>query len=90
MSARYDLTPRRVASLWLAHERREGLAQHAPPTGGNLGVGARVKAGDACDALQPPWPGATLKAADDAKVPAMPTGTRVKARARTVAPLPLP
>ena len=25
---------------WLAaHERREGLAQHAPPVGGDLGVG---------------------------------------------------
>jgi hypothetical protein len=32
----------------------------------------------------------TLKAADDAKVPAMSTGTRATARARTVAPLPLP
>jgi hypothetical protein len=31
----------------------------------------------------------TLKAADDAKVPAMPTETRVTARARTIAPLPL-
>ena len=36
--ARYDLTPRRAAGLWPAHERREGLAQHAPPVGGNLRV----------------------------------------------------
>lgn len=56
MRARDDLTPRRVASSWLAHERREGLAQHAPPWGGNLGVVARMKAADACDALQAPWP----------------------------------
>ena len=71
------LTPRRVASLWLAHERREGLAQHAPPVGGNLRVVARVKAGGACSAsavAEVP----TLKAADDAKVPAMRTGTRAK------------
>ena len=40
---------------WLAaHERREGLAQHAPPIGGDLGVGARMKAGDACGSLQAP------------------------------------
>ena len=56
MRARYDLTPRRTAGLWPAHERREGLAQHAPPVGGNLRVVARVKAADVCDALQAPWP----------------------------------
>ena len=40
MRARYGLTPRRVASSRLAaHERREGLAQHAPPVGGAIGVG---------------------------------------------------
>ena len=40
MRARYGLTPRRVASSRLAaHERREGLAQHAPHGGGDLGVG---------------------------------------------------
>jgi hypothetical protein len=44
MRARNDLTPRRAAGLWPAHERREGLAQHAPPVGGNLGTVARVKA----------------------------------------------
>ena len=34
------LTPRHVTSSRLAaHERREGLAQHAPPVGGDLGVG---------------------------------------------------
>jgi hypothetical protein len=49
--ARYDLTRRRAAGLWPAHERREGLAQHAPPVGGNLRVVARVKAADAYDAL---------------------------------------
>jgi hypothetical protein len=37
MRARYGLTPRRVASSRLAaHERRERLAQHAPPVGGDL------------------------------------------------------
>ena len=36
MRARNDLTPHRAAGLWPAHERREGLAQHAPPVGGNL------------------------------------------------------
>jgi len=42
---------------WLAaHEWREGLAQHAPPVGGNLRVVARVKAGGACGVLQAPWP----------------------------------
>ena len=55
MRARYDLTPRRAAGLWPAHERREGLAQHAPPVGGNLRVVARVKATDTYDALQAPW-----------------------------------
>ena len=39
MRARYSLTPRRVASSRLtAHERREGLAQHAPHGGGDLRV----------------------------------------------------
>jgi hypothetical protein len=39
MRARYGLTRRRVASSRLAaHEWREGLAQHAPPVGGDLGV----------------------------------------------------
>jgi len=40
MRARYGLTPRRVASSRLAaHERREGLTQHAPRVGGDLGIG---------------------------------------------------
>ena len=92
MRARCDLAPRRAAGLWPVHERREALAQHAPPVGGNLRVVARVKAADACDALL----GAvaaevpTLKASGGAMVPVVPTGTREKARARTVAPLPLP
>jgi hypothetical protein len=37
MRARYGLTPRRVANPRLAaHERREDLAQHAPPVDGDL------------------------------------------------------
>jgi hypothetical protein len=40
MRARCGFTPRRVASSRLAtHEWREGLVQHAPPVGGDLGVG---------------------------------------------------
>ena len=90
MRARDDLTPRRAAGLWPAHERREGLAQHAPPVGGNLwGCGSgegrrRLRSSAGAAAAEVP----TLKAVDDAKVPAMPTGTRVTTRARTIAPLP--
>jgi hypothetical protein len=55
MRARYGLTPLRVASSRLAaHERREGLAQHAPPVGGVSRGRARMKAGDACVSLQAP------------------------------------
>jgi hypothetical protein len=40
---------------WLAaHERREGLCARTA-MGGDLGAGARMKAGDACDVLQTPW-----------------------------------
>ena len=40
MRARYGLTPRRIASSRLAaYERRDGLAQNAPPVGGDLWVG---------------------------------------------------
>ena len=50
-----------------------------------------MKAGDACDALQAPrlLQVATLRAAGDAMVPVVATGTRKTARAPTVAPLPL-
>jgi len=86
MRARYGLTPRRVASSRLAtHERREGLAQHAPPVGGDLWSGARVKAGDAYDVLQAPrllrWQRSI--AAGGAMVPVVSTGTREANSTRT-------
>jgi small ligand-binding sensory domain FIST len=91
MRARYGLTPRRVASSRLvAHERREGLCARTA-IGGDLGVGSdegrrRLHCSAGATAAQV----ATLKAAGGAMVPVVPTGTREAARARTVAPLPLP
>jgi hypothetical protein len=96
MRARYGLDATSCGRAELAaHERREVFAQHAPPGGGVSRGRARVKAGDACDALQMPrrlrWQ--RLRAAGDAMVPVVLTGTRDsvhRSRARTVAPLPLP
>jgi hypothetical protein len=62
-----------------AHERRETFAQHAPPVGGDLGVGAQGDGGRCLRSLQASPPKVpTLKAVEGAKVPAMPAGTRVK------------
>ena len=60
------------------HGRREGLAQYAPPVGGVSRGRARMKAGEACGALQGPPPAqvATLRATGGAKVPVVLTGTR--------------
>jgi len=92
MRACYDLTPRRATSLWPAHERREGLAQHAPPVGGNLKVVARVKAADTYDALQAPWRRGCQRSRQRTtrRSPPCRRGRAQTARAWTVAPLPLP
>jgi hypothetical protein len=93
MRARYGLTPRRVAGSRLsAHERaRRPRAARTACRRRSLGV-ARMKAGDAYDVLQAPrllrWQRSV--AAGGAMVPVVSTGTRETARARTVAPLPLP
>ena len=55
MRARYGLTPHRVGEL-KARDTGDAktFAQHAPPVGGDLRVGPRMKAGDACVVLQVP------------------------------------
>src|SRR3989442_15938492 len=46
----------RKADLARETRAREGLAQHAPPTGGALGIGLRGTAGGARGCLQAPPP----------------------------------
>jgi len=74
-------TASRVASRarWLAvHERREGLAQHAPPIGGNLRVGLRgMRRRLRFPAGVPPTV-TTLKAAGGATVQSADKDARVK------------
>jgi hypothetical protein len=66
---------------------------HAPPVGGDLGVGLRGTAGDACASLQTPrllrWQRSRQRVARWS--PSERRGrAKQTARARTVAPLPLP
>jgi hypothetical protein len=68
------------------------LAQHAPPVGGDLRVVARVKAADACDALQALRRRRCQRSRQrmSRRSPPYRRGRAQIARARTVAPLPLP
>ena len=53
MRARYGLTPRRARELdGSQHMSGAKAFAHAPPVGGDLGVGLRGTAGDACVSLQ--------------------------------------
>src|SRR2546422_8077346 len=78
----------RKADLARETRAREGLAQHAPPTGGALGIGLRGTAGDACDCLQAPPPTVATQGGG-AMIPVISTGTRETAREWTP-PLRLP
>ena len=92
MCMRYDLTPRRVASSMARGTRAARRPRAASTAGGRQSQGwgsgegrrrMRCSAGAVAEVR-------TLKATEGAKGPAMLTGTRVTARAWTVAPLPLP
>ena len=51
---RYDTTPRRMASSWLATQAERGSCAACTAHSRHLRGGARMKAGDACVVLQVP------------------------------------